>query len=77
MAKKDTVNLSELIKILTDVMALSGDVPVYLATDSECNSFGTVDECGIFVVNNHAIISPYEEGIEELDDEDEENNNEK
>lgn len=60
----DTARLSELIKWLVDMLVLMGDVPVYLGSDSECNSYGSVDVCGIFSVGDNVIISPYKDGVE-------------
>ena len=69
----DTARLSELIKWLVDMLVLCGDVPVYLASDSECNSYGSVDVCGIFSVGGNVIISPYKDGVEvEMHEEEEE-----
>lgn len=70
----DTAKISELIKWLEDMKSALGDVNVYVASDSECNSYGTVDVTGIFGYGKNVIICPYKDGLldEDLDGEDEE-----
>lgn len=63
----DTAKISELIKWLEDMKEALGDVKVYVASDSECNSYGTIDVCGIFGFGETVIICPYKEGLVEED----------
>jgi len=59
----DTAKISELIKWLEDMKSALGDVNVYVASDSECNSYGTVDVTGIFGYGKNVIICPYKDGL--------------
>lgn len=72
-----SAKISDLIKHLQRIQNTIGDVPVYLSSDSEGNSYGTIEikdssatlgmEYDSFGWNNKhtaLIISPYQEGLE-------------
>lgn len=65
-----TLKISELIEVLTEYKNLLGDIPVFHQTDTEGNSFGTLDKFYSFCYDRNTkegtvlFIGPYEEGIE-------------
>lgn len=65
--------INDLIKTLADISSKHGNIPVVLSSDSEGNSFGTLNEKGsIMIVENFPIsnqvigvcLSPWHEGID-------------
>lgn len=65
--------INDLIKKLADISSQHGNIPVVLSSDSEGNSFGTLNEKGsIMIVENFPVsnqvigvcLSPWYEGID-------------
>lgn len=57
--------LSKLISILQTVKKKGGDLPVFLSSDSEGNSFGDLGIGGSFYWDkNKVILYPFNEGLQ-------------
>ena len=60
-----TLKLSELITALWSIKQQTGDLPVYMSSDEEGNSFGTISKKSFSEEGNCIVIWPFEE-LEDL-----------
>jgi hypothetical protein len=68
--KLKTLKISQLIKILLEYHKQFGDIPVFHQSDTEGNSYGTIDEKSISYMDDTELgkamfIAPYEEYIDD------------
>lgn len=67
MSRFKTAKVDDVIKILKDVKDAFGNIDVFISTDSEGNSYGTIDKehsLGWDEKHKFVIFYPYEENID-------------
>jgi hypothetical protein len=65
--ERRSMNISTLVKALNSIKAQEGDLPVYLSSDSEGNSYsdlGDKPSDSIYWDDEQVILYPFREGIE-------------